>query len=99
MVTISATWKNGCVVPDGPVDWPEGCRLRIQPAFVEELTGMTEEEQGDDPESIRRWIEEFDAIPPLPMSPEEEAELIVWRAKVKAYNLEAVRRQVKEGFQ
>jgi hypothetical protein len=95
---IKATWRNGQVIPDGAVDWPEGCRLNIEPASVEQITGMTEDEQGEDAESIRRWIEEFDAIPPLPMTPEEEADLMAWRSKVKAFNLDAVRRQMEEGI-
>ena len=31
MNVIEATFKNGQIVPDGPPDWPEGCRLRIEP--------------------------------------------------------------------
>lgn len=99
MQSVTATWQNGQIVPDGPVNWPEGCRLNIQPASTEQITGMTEEEQGDDPESIRRWIEEFDAIPPLPMTTEEEADLVASRNKARAFNLDAVRRQMDEGFQ
>jgi hypothetical protein len=97
--TIKATWRNGQVIPDGAVDWPEGCRLNIEPVSMEQITGMTEEEQGDDAESIRRWIEELDAILPLSMTPEEDADLVAWRSKGKAFNLDAVRRQMEEGFQ
>jgi len=99
MQIVKATWHNGQVIPDGPVNWPEGCRLNIEPASMEQIIGMTEEEQGDDPESIRSWLEEFDVIPPLPMTPEEEADLTAWRAKARAYNLDAVRRQMEEGIQ
>lgn len=98
MNTIKATWKNGQIVPDGPVDWTEGCRLVIQPESFSEIEFMTEEEQGDDPESIARWLAEFDAIPRLPMTAEEEAELMAWRQKMKAFNVEAVRRQMEEGI-
>jgi hypothetical protein len=77
MNAIKATWKHGQIVPDEPVDWPEGCRLRVQPDSLLQTNGMSEEEQGDDPESIGRWIAEFDAIPPMQMTPEEEAE---WQA-------------------
>ncbi|MSR60053.1 MAG: hypothetical protein EXS05_20845 [Planctomycetaceae bacterium] len=73
MQAIRATWKNGQIVPDGPVDWPDGCRLVIDPEPYPSFVGMTEEEQRDDPESIARWIEAFDAIPPLEMTAEEEA--------------------------
>ena len=72
MNAIKATWKKGQIVPDEPVYWPEGCRLRVEPDGMSDTNGMTEEEQGDDPESIARWIAEFDAIPPLQMTQEEE---------------------------
>ncbi len=31
MGEIHAVWKDGRIIPEGPVDWPEGCRLRIEP--------------------------------------------------------------------
>ncbi len=65
MTAIRATWKNGQIIPDKPVDWPEGRRLLVEPVPLEDVVGMSEEEQSDDPESIARWIAEFDAIPPL----------------------------------
>ena len=74
MNAIRATWRNEQIVPDEPVDWPEGCRLRVEPDHLSEMNGMSEEEQGDDPESIARWIAEFEAIPPMQMTPDEETE-------------------------
>ena len=32
---IRATWKDGRIVPDVPVDWPEGCRLLVEPEKME----------------------------------------------------------------
>ncbi len=29
--TLTGTWKNGQVVLDGPADWPEGCRVIVEP--------------------------------------------------------------------
>ena len=58
---------------------------------------MTEDDQRDDPESIQQWIDDLRAIPPLPITPEQEAEVLNWRQKVKEFNLEAVRRQMEEG--
>jgi hypothetical protein len=98
MTVIEATFKNGQIVPDGQPDWPEGCRLRIEPLPNAELVFMTEEEQGDDPESIQRWLMAFDSIPPLEMSAAEEARWQAWRQSMKAFNIEAVRRQMEEGI-
>jgi hypothetical protein len=96
MSAIKATWKNGHIIPDGPVNWPEGRRLVVVEEPAAEIEFMTEDEQKDDPESIRQWIYELRAIPPLPMTPEQEAEMLAWRQKVKEFNLEAVRRQMEE---
>lgn len=98
MNTIRATWKDGQIVPDGPISWPDGSRLVIHPELVPEIEFMTEDEQADDPESIARWIAAFDAIPLLPMTSQEEADMIAWREKVRAFNIEAVRRQMEEGI-
>jgi hypothetical protein len=98
MTTIKATWTNGQIIPDGPVSWPEGCRLEVRAEQFAEIQFLTEDEQADDPESIQNWIDELHQIPPLPMSPEEEAEMLAWRQKVKEANLEAVRHQMEEGI-
>jgi hypothetical protein len=98
MSTVKATWQNGRIVPEGPVNWPEGCRLEVREATLDDLEFMTEDEQGDDAESIRRWLEELRALPPLSMTPEQEAEMVAWRQKVKEFNLDAVRRQMEEGI-
>lgn len=96
MNAVTAIWKNGQIVLEGPVDWPEGRRLLVEP--VTEASGMTEEEQGDDPESIERWIAEFNAIPPLIMSLQQEDAMLAWRQRMKEFNIEAVRRQMEEGI-
>jgi hypothetical protein len=82
---IRAVWKNGQIVPDAPVDWPEGTVLRIVPATdlgpngeaLEDPPGTTGDAQSDEPEVVARWVAEFEAIPPLPLAPAEEA---AWQA-------------------
>jgi hypothetical protein len=76
MSAIKAMWSDGQVVLETPPDWPEGRRL-----VVVEDPVPDDDNQADDPESIARWIAEFDAIPPLEMTAEEEAE---WQAARKA---------------
>ena len=98
MNAIKATFTKGQIVPDTPVSWEEGCRLLVQPESSAEIEFLTEAEQSDDPESIQRWIEELRAVPPVPMTAEQEANLLAWREKAKAFNLEAVRRQMEEGL-
>ncbi len=79
--TLTGTWKNGQVVLDGQADWPEGCRVVVTRECAPDFLVTTGDEQADDPESIARWLAAFDAIPPLEMTAEEEAE---WRAAREA---------------
>jgi hypothetical protein len=76
MNAIKGTWKKGQVVLDAPADWPDGCRVIVEPEAVHALNGAGDG-QADDPESIAKWLAEFDAIPPWQLTPEEEAE---WQA-------------------
>jgi hypothetical protein len=98
MSAIKATWRNGQIIPDSPVNWREGCRLVILEDASAGMDFMAEEEQSDDPEAIQRGIDEVRAIPPLPMTPAQEAEMRAWQQRVKESNREAVRRQMEEGL-
>jgi hypothetical protein len=43
--TLTGTWKNGQVILDGSADWPEGCRVTVEPiADPLETLGITAEE-------------------------------------------------------
>ncbi len=96
MKVVRAIWKGGKVVLLGKPDWPEGTELMVE-VDPPGLRFMTEDEQGDDPESIRRWIEEVNALPaPDVPNPFDDPEWIAWEAKVAQYNFEAVRKQFLE---
>jgi hypothetical protein len=80
MHAIKATWKNGQIVPDESADWPEGCRLRVEPVCDGETLGIREEDWPDTATGIARLLALMDRIEPLTMTPEEEA---AWRAALK----------------
>jgi hypothetical protein len=85
---IHATWINGRIVPDDPVDLPEGCRLRVEPELAEsEAIGISEEDWDNSPEAISEWLEWYKSLEPLVLTPEEEADLGRWRQKVKEYTI------------
>src|SRR5688572_18586390 len=76
MTTVTGTLRSGLIVPNQPLDWPDGAEVAItlKPAFEAiELRGMTEAEQGDTPEAIDRWIGELNAIPTPAISDEDWA--------------------------
>jgi hypothetical protein len=76
---------------------PEGSRLVIREEPPGDIPFLTEEEQGDDPAAVQQWIDELRALPPLPMTSEQEAELLAWRRTMKEFNVEAVRRPMEAG--
>jgi predicted DNA-binding antitoxin AbrB/MazE fold protein len=87
---IHATWINGRIVPDDPVDLPEGCRLRVEvePELAESgMIGISEEDWPRSPEAIAEWLDWYDSLEPLVFTPEEEADLMQWRQKVKEYTI------------
>lgn len=73
MNATTATWKNGQILPDEPADWPEGCRLRVEPLEETPLHSQPDDERADTPEAIDAWIRWYDALEPLEFTPEEEA--------------------------
>lgn len=97
MGAIRGTFRNGKVEFDTPPDWPEGKELIV--VDPQRLVGpgsddeegppamMTEEEQGDDPESIAEWLTWFDALEPLILTPEDEERIRQAREEQKAFEL------------
>src|SRR5437899_7984732 len=99
MEAIRATWKNGQIVLDGPVEWPEGSRLLIEPdQSQDEPIGMREEDWSDSPEAIADWLKWYDSLEPQVITPEEEADLAEWRQKVKEYTIANMHKGVEGVF-
>lgn len=97
MNAIKATWKGGKIVPSEPVDWPEGCEVVVEPLPVTTFKiGLEESEWRDDPASRADWDTWIQTIEPLEFTPDEAAAFTQFDAKMRQYNIEAVRRQMEE---
>ena len=80
--TLTGTWKEGQIILDQPADWPDGCRVTVEPiAGQVEALGITEEQWPRTPRAIAEWLEWFDSIEPIEMTPDEEAG---WQAALEA---------------
>lgn len=100
MVKTRGRYVNGQVVFDGPKpDWAEGTELDIAPHRNGAYRDDWDDDRVETPEEIEAWIREFQAIPPLVMTPEEEADFNEWNRKVGEYSKEAVRRQMEFGIE
>ena len=80
MKAIKARWKKGRIVPEEPVDWPEGCQLVVKPARKEKTLGIREEEWPTDPEGIAKLIARRRRMKPLIFTSKELAE---WQAAME----------------
>jgi hypothetical protein len=101
MSAIRGTIQDGKVVFDAPLDWPDGKEvLVVDPVAanksVPPVRMMTEDEQGDNPEEIARWLAAFDTIPVAATSPLDEPAVAAWREAMRRHNIEAIRRQMQE---
>lgn len=84
MDEVHAVWKDGQIVPEGPVDWPEGSRLRIEPEPASAV-GASEEEWSNAPKAIADWLAWYDSLEPLIFTQQEEDEIRDWRRRLKEY--------------
>lgn len=87
MTQVHATLVDGVIVPDVPLPLPDGTRLLVTAAQAEPLQMMTEDEQGDDPESIERWCAWVDSLEPLILTPGDEERIRKAREEQKAFEI------------
>jgi hypothetical protein len=98
MNAVRAVWKNGQILPEEPINWPEGSKLIVEPVVRPESNlGLTEADWHDDPASIAAWEAAVRIIEPPEYSDDERVELARFRKQSRQHNLEAVRRQMEAG--
>ena len=103
MSEIQGTYRDGHVELTAAVDWPEGTPVTVQPNSVVSQAQLTEDwrenwgiddDWPDTPENRAEILRRMDAVEPLDMTPEEEAE---WHRMLKwfdDYSREAVKREM-----
>src|SRR5262249_23093733 len=78
---IKGTYRNGQIILTEPANWAEGTEVLVEPVARDQPSGLKEEDWPTDTESFAGCSEKFEAIPPLAMTSEEEAQ---WQAARKA---------------
>ncbi len=98
MSAITGTIHGGQIVPDAPLDLPEGTKVDITPRQLPtSKIGLDPSEWRDDAAALADWAAWIKTFEPLEYTPEEEAELARFRDEMRRFNIEAVRRQMDEG--
>lgn len=106
MDKVFATFRNGSVVLDQTVDWPEGTRLQLEPqgSLLPEQTinepvsiiGIRESDWPETPEQKQAWLDWLNSIVPLDLSLEEVNRISTEYEAAKERNIESVRQQWTE---
>ena len=92
MSPVFATYREGRIILDEPVNWPDGSRLAVFPAAA--MTGLVESQWPDSEETRAAVVERIDAIQALELTEEDEAEIAASRQVVRQASIEAVRKQM-----
>lgn len=94
MFEVSGTYQDGVFVPKTPVDLPNGTEVELRVEPRPPFRMMREEEWPTTPEGIAALLERWKEHEPPVLTPEDEARIAAWRAEMKRYNIEAVRKQM-----
>ena len=91
MDQVPGTYREGQIILDSPVDWPEGSRVLVETADLE--VGLVEPEWPENAETRAILLARMDDFEPLEFTPEEEKEIAAAREEVRKVTLDAVKRQ------
>ena len=97
MLDITGTVQDGVIVPDGPLGLPDGSKVRItapETSAVGPIRMMREEEWPTTPEGIEEHLRRMQSFEPVELSERDEAVIAAWRAEMKRFNVEAMRKQM-----
>jgi hypothetical protein len=96
MDIIKATVKSGRLELESPLHWPDGTQVQIEATmFPRERNGIDESQWSDDLVSLADWDAWIQTIEPLEFTPEESARITEFDEEMRAYNIDAVRHQMK----
>jgi hypothetical protein len=100
MNIVEATYTNGQVVLPGPVDWPDGTKVWIEPCNGRQpaALGIPDDQWPTTPEGIAEHLKKMDLIEPFEMSAEERADIAAWRQRVKEYTIANMNQGIDELF-
>lgn len=96
MTAVKGIVRDGRIELNGPVDWPDGSEVLVEPLpNGTGRIGLDESEWRDDPASLADWAAWIKTLEALEFTPEEEAERARFAEAMRRHNVDAVRRQME----
>lgn len=97
MTPIQGTFMHGRIIPNAPLDLPDGTQVTILPPEVsarpkEEPIGLREEDWPTTQEGIAKLVEHINSFEPVELTAEEEADLTRFRSEMKRKSMEGMKR-------
>jgi hypothetical protein len=92
---VVGVFRNGRVEIEGTVDWPEGSRVVV--SLNPDATKFNSDDRLLTPEETEELIHRMESFEPVVLTEREEHEIAEWRAEMKRFNVEAMRRKMRLG--
>ena len=104
METILGTYRDGQVILERPVDWPNGAALEVRLGISTNASWSENREDRcvdgskppNTPEEIEEWLAWFDSRERLEMTSEEESRIEQMRLADKQAQIELMRKNWQE---
>jgi hypothetical protein len=97
MTSIKAIVRDGRIQLKVPGDLPDGTEVLVDVTLsFPETVGVDESQWRDDPEALADWAAWLPTIEPIVLTPEERAARDRYEEEFRRFNIEAVRKAMRE---
>ena len=87
MAKVPTTYRDGKVIFDTPVEWPDGTRILV--ALVNDRVGIDESEWPKTPQGIQALLQRMDVVEPLSLEAGEQELIDKARASSRSFNADS----------
>lgn len=83
MQSVTATYRDGQIILDSPVDWPDGSRISV--VCIGEHLGLDESQWPTTEDGLRDLLAQMEAMEPIEFTSEDDAAIEAARIAALEY--------------